>query len=377
METTFTVVGAGAVGLAAAAELAPHGSVLILEREGGIGQGVSSRNSQVVHAGIYYPLDSLRARLCVEGRLLIERWAAKGCFEYQRVGKLLVAKDAEEGRALESLRERALQNGVDDLTPLEGPEVTALEPDVRAHSGMLSPSTGILDGHGLLRHLLRRAEEHGAELALDCEVIAIEHTRGAYQVTIRQNGVEQRLRTRSVINAAGLHADTIVERTGLDPDAAGLRLHWIRGEYFDLQPSCPIRIQRLVYPVPRAAGHLGIHVTVDLRGRLRLGPSADPPERRASGARNESYAQDDRHREEFVRAVRTYLPALQAADLTPGGAALRPRLLHADLTQQEFYLREESDRGLPGLVNCIGIDSPGLTAAPAIGRHVARLLGLG
>ena len=374
METAVTVVGAGAVGLAVAGELAARGPVVIIERADGIGQGISSRNSEVVHAGLYYPPGSLKARLCVEGREIIERWASEGRFAYQRIGKLLVARTEAEGHTLEALRHRALQNDVDDLTSVTQSEIEVLEPDVRAHSGLLSPSTGILDSHGLLRCLLQRAEERGAELALRCEVIAIERHHGGFELTVRQAGREQQLRTRWLVNAAGLHADTLAEQAGLNLDARALRVGWIRGEYFALEPTCPIRIQRLVYPVPGSAGHLGIHVTVDLQGRLRLGPSADSPESTGSAHRHEVYSQDDRHRERFLKAARSYLPALEEHHLSPGGVGIRPRLLRSDGEQRDFYLREEADQGLPGLVNCIGIDSPGLTAAPAIGRHVADLL---
>ena len=375
METAFTVVGAGAVGLAAAAELAPMGPVLILERADGIGRGISSRNSEVVHAGIYYPPDSLRARLCIEGRRAIERWGGQGHFSYRRVGKLLVAQSEKERQALDDLSLLARRNGVDDLKPLTRSEIEHLEPCVQAHSGMLSPSTGILDSHGLMRFLLRRAEESGAQLVLGCEVTAFEPRIDGFLLTVRQDGDQQQIRTRALVNAAGLHADTLAEQAGLDLDALGLRMRWTRGEYFSLTPSCPIRIHRLVYPLPGAAGHLGIHVTVDLSGRLRLGPSLDQSKSGCDQPRREVYSQDDRLLDEFLRAARAYLPTLKREHLTPGGVGLRPHLLQSDGEPQDFYLREESDRDLPGLVNCIGIDSPGLTAAPAIGRHVAELLG--
>ncbi|MFH0946434.1 MAG: NAD(P)/FAD-dependent oxidoreductase [Planctomycetota bacterium] len=374
METTATVIGAGVVGLAVARELSSRGSVLVLEREDGIGRGVSSRNSEVVHAGLYYRPGSLKARLSVEGRRMIEAWAGGGSFPYRRVGKLLVATSEEEAAQLEALSETARENGVDDLRPLSASEVTRIEPDVRALTGFLSPSTGIVDSHGLMRYLLRSAQGNGAQIAFCCRVREIRVLKPGFELILNEHGKEQRLRTRFLVNAAGLESDRLAQQVGLDLETERLRHRFCRGEYFQLTPSCPVRVGRLVYPVPVRGGHLGIHLTVDLQGGMRLGPSLEFMEETGLADRVEDYRQDDRLRASFLKAARRYLPALNADHLAPGGVGIRPRLAGPTEGERDFYIREEGARGLPGLVNCIGIDSPGLTAAPAIGRHVAGLL---
>lgn len=374
METTTTVVGAGVVGLAVARELSSRGPVLILEREDGIGRGVSSRNSEVVHAGLYYPPGSLKARLCVEGRRLIEAWAGDGSFPYRRVGKLLVATSEEEAAQLELLLATALENGVNDLQPQSAADIAQLEPDVRAVTGFLSPSTGIIDSHGLMRFLLRSAQANGAEIAYCCQVREIKALDPGFELLLVENGKEQRLRTRQLVNAAGLDSDRLAHWSGLDLEAEQLRHRFCRGEYFQLTPSCPIRVGRLVYPVPVRGGHLGIHLTVDLQGGMRLGPSLEFMNETGLADRVEEYRQDDHLRATFLTAAQRYLPGLDADHLTPGGVGIRPRLAGPTEGDRDFYIREESARGMPGMVNCIGIDSPGLTAAPAIGRYVAGLL---
>ena len=404
MDFDLIVIGAGAVGLAVAAELAPRGSVLIIEREDGYGRGISSRNSEVVHAGIYYEPGSLKARLCVEGRRRIETWAAEGRFAYRRVGKFIVATEEDERPALQALLDRGRVNGVPELRPAAPEELAAL-PALRVCAALWSPDTGILDSHGLMRFLLERAQAGGAELVLNSLVTALRPVAGGWELEVEEAGTDKvsdeesdstsdtvsldpsssvdtlprilpvrgprtTVSARRVVNAAGLYADQIAALAGLDVEGEGLRQYWCRGEYFAPAPGAALPLAHLVYPVPPAEGqgHLGIHVTLDLAGGLRFGPSVEwlsPP-----GRRREDYAQDLRLRPLFARNLRRFLPEVREEDLLPAGVGLRPRLRPS----RDFVIREESGRGLPGLVTLIGVESPGLTCAPAIGRMVGQLL---
>ena len=390
MDVDIIVIGAGVVGLAIAAEAASLGELMILEREGASGRGISSRNSEVVHGGIYYEPGSLKARLCTEGRRRIEAWAAQGHFAYRQVGKYIVATSPDELPALAALLERGRANGVEGLREALLEELHAAEPAVRALAALWSPATGILDSHGFMRFLLERAQAQGAQLVTHARVTNLRPVSGGWELEVEElsgdpgredpdgplpyrevcRGVKTLVSARAVVNAAGLQADQIAALSGVAVEREGLRQHWSRGEYFAPRPgSCP-PLRHLVYPVPAAdgEGHLGIHVTVDLAGSIRFGPSVawpDPPT-----LRREDYRQGDELREEFARGLARFLPGLDAADLYPVGVGLRPRLRPA----RDFVIRAESGLGQGGLVTLLGVESPGLTSAPAIASHVAGLL---
>jgi len=392
MDVDMLVIGAGAVGLAIAAELAPRGEVLVVEREDGIGRGISSRNSEVVHGGIYYEAGSLKARLCVEGRRCIEEWAAAGHFAYRQVGKFIVATDEAERPALLALLERGRANEVEGLREATLEELRQAEPAVRAVAALWSPATGIVDSHGLMRFLWARAEAHGSTMALRSQVTGLRAVDGGWEVEVEERstplhdeegdtpsslgaaaprrGARQRISARQVVNAAGLNADHIAALAGLPVEEMGLRHYWSRGEYFAPRPgTCP-PLRHLVYPVPPAQGegHLGIHVTVDLAGAVRFGPSAQWPTPMAS--RREDYHQDRQLAPHFAAGIQRYLPHVRAEDLEPAGVGLRPRLRPAG----DFIIRRESGPGRQGLLTLIGVESPGLTSAPAIAGLVGRLL---
>jgi L-2-hydroxyglutarate oxidase LhgO len=367
-ELDVVVVGAGVVGLAAAAALARGGrSVLILERDEDIGRGITSRNSEVVHAGIYYPPGSLKAELCTRGRVaLYERCRARR-IPHRRLGKLIAAADASELPVLEELLTRGRANGVPGLEILDARDVQRLEPDLRVAAALHSPETGILDALGFARSFLAEAEAHGATLLLGAELEALERAGGVWRVFARSGGGEREsVRCAAVVNAAGLASDRVAALAGLDVDARGYRLSFCKGDYFSLQPGAPVRVSRLVYPVPGGGG-LGIHATPDLAGRIRFGPDAEY-------VAAPHYAVDPAKGEAFAAAVRHYLPALTARWLAPDQAGVRPRLHGPGEAPRDFVVAEESGAGLPGLVDCIGIESPGLTAAPAIAERVVELL---
>ncbi len=367
-EPVVVVVGAGVVGLAAAAALARCGrSVIVIERNSGIAQEISARNSEVIHAGIYYPADSLKATLCVAGRKMLYARCAERNIPHRNIGKLIVATEAHEVAVLETLRERGLANGVTDLEIIGREAVARREPQVDCEAALFSPSTGIVDAHALSLSFLAEAESFGAQLALRVEVIAIERNSSGYRIHARDSsGAPSEIECAAVVNAAGLGGDALAECAGFDVDACGYRLRPCKGDYFELPPACGLRVSTLLYPVPADAG-LGIHLTIDCAGRMRLGPDAEYVD-------EIRYEVDESKRDAFGQAVRRYLPALDVASLTPGFAGIRPKLFGAREPFRDFVVREEGEAGFPAFVNLIGIESPGLTAAPAIAERVVELL---
>jgi L-2-hydroxyglutarate oxidase LhgO len=367
-ETGITVIGAGVVGLAVAARLAPdHPDLVLLERNERHGMETSSRNSQVIHAGIYYPAGSLKARLCVEGNERVYSLCEKHGIPHSRTGKLITATRDEELPALDRILESAARNGV-ALTRLSAAAAHALEPHVRSVSALWSPTSGIVDAHGLMDHFLQKAAAAGAVLSTRAEVVGIEPAPGGYRIAVRQGAETGSLTTERIVNAAGLDADRIAELAGIDPDTAAYRQHWCKGSYFSAATRCWSLVSRLVYPVP-APESLGVHVVLDTGGRLRFGPDAEYlPDRRPD------YRVDPARRHDFGESARRLLPEIRDEDLEPEISGIRPKLQNLGEPARDFVIAEESGRGLPGFVNLIGIESPGLTAAPAIAERVARLL---
>jgi L-2-hydroxyglutarate oxidase LhgO len=363
----ITIIGAGVVGLALAEELsAHHADVLVVEKNTGFGQETSSRNSEVIHAGIYFPADFLKTAFCVEGnRLLYERCLARD-IPHRRMGKLIVAANEEETATLESLRKQAEANGVQGMTLLGARQIRSLEPGVAAKAALFSPATGIIDSHRLMRSFLIQAQENGAVVAFHSEVTAIRGAGDGYDLEL--NDGQYRFHTRLLVNSAGLHADRIAALAGMDIDRAGYRLKFCKGNYFCASPSP--RLSHLVYPVPiRHNVGLGIHATPDLAGRVRFGPDDQ-----YVGELN--YDVDEGKKEAFYHSIRNYLPAIDRESLHPDMSGIRPKLQGPGDPPRDFVVREEAKAGLPGLINLIGIESPGLTGAIAIARHVAKLAAL-
>jgi L-2-hydroxyglutarate oxidase LhgO len=368
-DSGIVVVGAGVVGLAVAARLAPrHPDLVVLERNSRHGHETSSRNSEVIHAGIYYPEGSLKARLCVEGnRLLYETCAARG-IAHRRCGKIITAGDEAELPALDDLHGRARRNGV-ELDRLSAAATAALEPHVRSVGSLLSPDSGIVSAHGLMDALLHEVREAGAVFQPRSELVGLERHDGAYRLTVRNGGAVESFTAERVVNAAGLQADTVAAMAGIDVDAAGYRQHYCKGSYFSVAPARAGLVSRLVYPVPGRYS-LGVHAVLGLEGRLRFGPDAEYV------ARDDAdYRVDAGKAAAFAEAARRLVPALEESDLSPDISGLRPKLQGPGDGFRDFVIAEESGRGLPGLVNLIGMESPGLTAALAIARRVAELVG--
>lgn len=359
------VIGAGVVGLAVARGLALRGrEVVVLEAEAGTGRHTSSRNSEVIHAGIYYPTGSLKARLCVAGRRALGAYLAERDVPHRRVGKLLIAVHESELGTLERLRRLAEANGVDDLVTLSAEDVRALEPDVVAVRGVLSPSTGILDSHALMAALEADLVAKGGVVVLSAPV-----TGGHVEdrdIVLDVGGKEPvSVRCKTVVSSAGLHAPRVARALrGLDP-AFVPREYFARGHYFTLAGRSPFR--HLVYPMP-APGALGIHVTLDLAGRARFGPDI-------TWSPGVDYAFDEGRAPAFYSAVRRYHPGLEDGALEPGYVGIRPKIVPEGAAAADFVVQGPEVHGIHGLVNLFGIESPGLTACLAIADEVAARLG--
>ncbi len=373
MDADVVVIGAGAVGLACAAELARAGlAVVVADRHASPGQETSSRNSQVVHAGIYYPQGSLKAELCVRGNRSLSDFCEAHGVPFRRIGKWLLAVEPDEETRLAEVVSGGRENGV-ALEEVPISQFRAAEPHVRAAAAVLCPSTGILDVHGLFRALRVIAEENGASFALRHALKAAARVAGGYELVFDDpSGEEVRLSASRVVNAAGLDADVVAAMPGLDADAAGYRLSWVRGHYFRIRGGKRHLARRLLYPVhpPGGGSFLGIHLTVDLDGELKLGPDVEWLVKR-----RQEYAVREELREPFHAAAVQYLPGLERDDLSPDQSGIRPRLQGPGQPFRDFVISEESERGLPGWVNLVGIESPGLTSCLEIARKVRALLG--
>lgn len=365
-ELDCAVIGGGVVGLAVARALALAGrEVVVLEAEGAIGTGTSSRNSEVIHAGIYYPQGSLKARLCVEGKEALYGYAAERGVPHRRCGKLIVATSAEQVAQLEVIRAKAAANGVGDLVLLTAQQAMALEPQLHCVAALHSPSTGIVDSHALMLSLLGDLENAGGMLALKSPIARAECGRDAI-VLVAEDGTA--LRCNTVVNAAGLLAPELARRFEGLPPAAMPTAYFAKGSYFTLSGRAPF--SRLVYPVPEPGG-LGVHLTIDLGGQAKFGPDVQWVQSA------DDLVVDPARGNGFYAEVRKYWPALPDGALIPGYAGMRPKISGPDEPARDFMIDGPESHGVHGLVNLFGIESPGLTSSLAIGRHVERMLAAG
>jgi L-2-hydroxyglutarate oxidase LhgO len=368
-QTNITIVGAGVVGLAIASRLSrTHKDIIVLEQHDGFGRETSSRNSEVIHAGFYYPSDSLKAKLCVEGNPLLYSLCAAHAIPHARTGKIVIGNTQDEIRKIHSLFEQGVKNGVRGLELLTKEQVLKKEPHVVAQEGLFSPSTGIVDSHLLMGYFEQSAMASGTTVGYNCRVTGLSRGKDGYIVRVLDaDGQEMDLETDIVINAAGLYSDRICEMAGIAVDASGYRIHPCKGEYFSVSNRHRGRLSHLVYPAPTAVS-LGVHAVLKLDKSLKLGPNAFYVDA------IEDYDVDSSHRHEFFETARTYLPFLDEGDLSPDMSGIRPKLQTAKESFRDFVIREESDRGLPRFINLVGIESPGLTAACAIADHAGRMV---
>ncbi|TGP22998.1 MULTISPECIES: NAD(P)/FAD-dependent oxidoreductase [unclassified Mesorhizobium] len=361
------VAGAGVIGLAVARSLAARGlDTLILEAADAIGTETSSRNSEVIHAGIYYLEGSLKARLCVAGRDMLYRYATERSIPHRRSGKLIVATDEAQGPVLATIHANAIACGVGDLRFLSAAEAQALEPALHCTKALLSPSTGIIDSHALMLALLGDAEDSGAMLSLNTRIVSgrIEAHRIVLQTVNTASGENFEIATSRLVNAAGLGAVALAgSLEGLDRQLLPT-LRYAKGNYFSVAGRAPF--SRLVYPVPEPGG-LGVHLTLDLGGAARLGPDVEWTDVL-------DYRVDPARGERFYAAIRKYWPELADGSLQPAYSGIRPKLSGPGEASSDFVIQDAAAYGIQGLVNLFGIESPGLTSSLAVAEHVARIL---
>ncbi len=364
------VIGAGVVGLAIAARLAGLGlEVIVLERANAIGTETSARNSEVIHGGMYYPTGTLKARLCVEGRKMLYRYCAERNIGHQRIGKLIVATNADEHAALDQIAQRARANGLagdDRLSELTGAEAMAMEPALYATAALYSPATGIIDSHGYMLSLRGELESHGGMIAFETSYTAARYTNPGFEVEATgKDGTVTKLAARILINSAGHHASRVAQAIdGLAPDR--IRPTYLsRGCYFSYAGKAPFK--HLIYPVPPAAG-LGVHLTLDLGGQAKFGPDHDWVD-------NIDYTVDPKRADAFYAAIRPYFPGIAEGALQPAYAGIRPKVEKPGGANTDFVIDDQSHHGLAGLINLFGIESPGLTASLALADNVAVRLG--
>ena len=357
------VIGAGVVGLAIARELALAGrEVIVVESEDAIGTHTSSRNSEVIHAGLYYPEGSLKARLCVSGKQLLYAYCAERGVPHRNTGKIVVATTDEEIPKLEDYIAKAAANGVTDLRWLSRAELHELEPEVNCVAGFLSPSTGIIDSHALMLAYQGDAENHGAVIVFKSPLRGGE--AGGDGITLEIGGAEpMTIACKSVINTAGLFAQDVSRSIRGVPAASIPPQYFAKAHYYTLAGRPPFK--RLVYPVASNA-HLGVHVTIDLAGQVRFGPDV-------SWVDGVDYTFDPSREPLFYEAIRKYYPGLKDGQLQPGYTGIRPKISGPKEAAADFLIQGPKEHGVAGLVNLYGIESPGLTASLAIAQHVAAL----
>lgn len=356
------VIGAGVIGLAVARQLALAGrEVLLMEANSSIGMETSSRNSGVIHAGIYYPPGSLKARCCVRGKQLLYDYCKKKHVSHSRCGKLIIASSANLQERLKALQHNAINSGVNDLVWLDQDQVHELEPQVRAVAGLLSPSTGIVDVHELMLALLADLEAAGGTLITHCRVLDGEKSAGGLKLKV-DNGGEYNLYAATVVNAAGHGAAAIASRiSGVSADKIPA-VYPVRGHYYEHSGKLPF--SRLIYPLPGDTG-LGIHATIDLAGQGRFGPDAEY-------CATVDVSFDESRKPAFIEAIRSWYPELDESRLQPGFVGVRPKLQGPGEEARDFVVSGPADHGISGLINLFGIDSPGLTACLALARILDR-----
>ncbi|TAN42029.1 MAG: NAD(P)/FAD-dependent oxidoreductase [Nitrospirae bacterium] len=362
-KVNITIIGAGVVGLAIAETLSDkYENILVLEKHGKFGQETSSRNSEVIHSGIYYPPGSLKAKLCVEGAGMLYSYCKKNSIPHSKLGKLIVAVNETEKIHLEELYDTGIKNGVKNLKVFDKNETVLLEPDVNAVSALYSPDTGIIDSHSLMYSLYKTSVASGVMFSFGNELNRIEKNKDGYLIGIKNDDYE--FTTDFVINSAGLYSDHIAELAGIDIDSAGYRLRYCKGSYFSYEKKSPVKM--LVYPVPhKDLTGLGTHATLDLGGRLRFGPDTEYID-------SMEYKVDASKRDFFYEGANKIIKELERESFVPDMCGIRPKIKGNGI--KDFIITDETSKGLEGFINLIGIESPGLTASLAIAKYVRSLL---
>ena len=362
-EVKITIVGAGVVGLAIAAELSrEYEDIVVLEKHEKFGQETSSRNSEVIHSGIYYPPNSLKAKLCVNGASLLYEYCEKHSLPHSRLGKLIVASNESEITDLQEIYNAGIQNGVKGLTLIEKDEINKMEPNVNAIAAIYSPNTGIIDSHSLMSHLHGVANSSGVMFSFNTEVDSIQKQKNGYVIGIKNDSYK--FVSSIIINSAGLSADRIAAMAGINIDKADYRLSHCKGSYFSYSRKSPVKM--LIYPVPhKNLSGLGIHATLDLGGRLRFGPDTDYVDAI-------DYKVDAGKRDIFYKSAKKNIGGLDKEAFNPDMAGIRPKIKGEGI--KDFVIKHEIDRGMEGFINLTGIESPGLTASLSIAKYVKNMV---
>jgi L-2-hydroxyglutarate oxidase LhgO len=369
LDTAITLIGAGVVGLAIAARLSrEYDDIVVIEKNKAFGQETSSRNSEVVHSGIYYPEGSHKARLCIQGREMLYRYCESKEIPYRKCGKLIVATDKEEEQQLASILARSEKNGVQSGKWIPGEAAKELEPNVEAIAALHFPESGIVDSHALMKELEKEAGSNGVEMAYNNEVSSISKIEDGYEVTVKDNQGHFTFSTGIVINAAGLGAYDISCMLGVDHPH--YRVYFWKGEYWGVGNGKHKMVNRLIYPVPEPnTTGLGIHATIDLNHGLKLGPNTIFLK---NGELD--YSVNPSGKQDFYESTKRFMPFLEPEDLHPDQAGIRPKLQKPGDPVRDFIIHHEKDCGFPNFINLLGIESPGLTACIAIGDYVYHMI---
>ena len=366
--TDITIIGAGIIGLANSYLLSKSKKeIMVLERHNSFGQDTSSRNSEVIHAGLYYPKNSLKSLMCLQGKEMLYELCEKNNIRHKRLGKLLVALDNEEKEKIEAIYKNALDCGVKNLYFLDKIEIKKIEPHIKSETALFSPDSGIVDSHFVMKHFFDASKDAGVEFAFGIEVVGIKKCSNYYEITVCEPDGEQfSFETNIVINAAGLYSDKITALAGIDIEKYSYRMHYNKGQYFRISNPQKFGITHLVYPPP-GIFDLGIHVTPDLSSGLRLGPDAKYVD-------EIDYQINPNDKKNFFESVKKFLPDIEINDLIPDTAGIRAKLQSPDDDFRDFVISNETDKNFENFINLIGIESPGLTACLAIAEKVKNLI---
>jgi len=370
MDVNICIIGAGVVGLAIARQLSRNeDKIVILEKNSKFGQETSSRNSEVIHSGIYYKPGSFKARLCVRGNRLLYSYLKEKIIGHQKLGKLIINQHLNEFSDLQKLQENGKANGVKNLRIIEKEEINSLEENIRAECALYVPSTGILNSHELMKCLLNDSIDQGVDIAYNSEVVSLEKKEGYYRVEIAEDkGQTYTFNAKKIINCAGLEASNISAKVGIRDE--NYRIYFCKGMYFRIKSPKNKLVKRLIYPIPpKNLSGLGIHTTRELDGGLKLGPNIYYLKNNIY-----DYSLDESFINEFHKAAKSYLPFLEIEDMIPEMAGIRPKVQAPGERERDFIIKHEKDRGYNNFVNLIGIESPGLTSCLAIAEYVASII---
>ncbi len=371
MDYDVVIIGAGVVGLAIAENLAKMNlQCIIFEQHPSFGQETSSRNSEVIHSGIYYPTDSLKTKLCVEGNSLIYEFCTKFNIPHNKIGKYIIANNSEEIEKLETIYQSGLNNGVKGLMRISQTEFNKVEPNIIAKEVLYSPNSGIIDTHSLMKTFENHCLENNCDFAYNHIVIGLQHSHNGWEITVKDKSNQQySLTAKVVINSAGLQSDIIVQLAGINIKFNNVELKYCKGHYFKIAPAKKYLAKHLIYPVSLGNKGLGIHLTVDLDGELKLGPDTLFLDENI-----QDYSINPELKSKFFEAAKRYIKNIQIDDISEDYSGIRPKLQSKTEQFRDFYIQEESARNLSGLINLIGIESPGLTSCIAIAKYVSRLI---